>query len=112
MTDDQFYTLWTEALTSEDRASYVSDWCLSSIWGDGEDAAVPDTRPEELGKLWDAAHLSVRAIRESTGLTQAAFAQRFCLPKRTLENWEGGQRSCPDYVRLLLAQSAGAYSKP
>lgn len=112
MTDKQFHTLWTEALASEDRAAYVSDWCLSSIWGDSEDTDIPATRSEELSKLWDAAHLSVRSIRESTGLTQAAFARRFCLPQRTLENWEGGQRSCPDYVRLLLAQAAGAYFKP
>lgn len=111
MTDKQFYALWTEALVSEDRAAYVSDWCLSSIWDDDEGAEIPAGRVEQLGELWDMAHMSIREIREHTGLTQAAFSARHGIPKRTLENWEGGQRSCPDYVRLLLAQVSGAYCR-
>lgn len=112
MTDRQFHTLWGEALASDDRDAYVSGWATSSIWEDAEDVDIPADRVEDIGGIWDVAHLSVRSIREMSGLTQAAFAQRFCIPKRTLENWEGGQRGCPDYVRLLLAQASGAYCKP
>lgn len=111
MTDQQFYTLWAEALASEDRDAYVSDWCLSSIWEDGEDAEIPPARPVELGALWDVAHMSIREIRASTGLSQAAFSKRFCIPRRSIEDWEAGRRSCPDYVRLLLARVSGAYHK-
>lgn len=45
-----------------------------------------------------------RAIRYESGLTQAAFADRYGIPKRTIENWEGGQREAPAYVLDLLAR--------
>lgn len=43
-----------------------------------------------------------KAIRKASGLTQAAFAERYGIPKRTIENWEGGQREAPAYVLDLL----------
>lgn len=43
-----------------------------------------------------------KAIRQASGLTQAAFAERYGIPKRTVENWEGGQRNAPEYVLNLL----------
>lgn len=105
MTDKQFYTLWTEAQTSTDREAFISDWALSSVWEDAEDAPIPDGRADAIGAVWDTAHLTIRDIRASTGLSQVAFAQRFCIPRRTVEDWEAGRRSCPDYVRLLLARA-------
>lgn len=111
MTDFQFNVLWAEALASADRDAFTSDAALSSIWGDAPDAAIPDDRLQQLGRLWDAAHLTVKEIRAATGLSQAAFAQRFCIPRRTVENWESGTNTCPVYVRLLLAQAVGLYER-
>lgn len=111
MTDKQFYLFWREALASADREAFVSDWALSSTWEDAEDAEIPAGRAEQLGELWATAHLTIRDIRAGTGLSQAAFAQRFCIPRRTVEDWEAGRRSCPDYVRLLLAEVAGLYRR-
>lgn len=45
----------------------------------------------------------IRAIRASTGLSQAAFAARYEIPKRTYEAWEIGERTPPLYVVRLLA---------
>lgn len=112
MTDKLFNTLWTAALDCADRDTYVSDWALSSAWGDAPEADVPADRVEELGHLWDAAHLTIRDIRAHTGLSQATFAVRYCIPRRTIENWESGDRQCPDYLRLLLAQATGIYTMP
>lgn len=112
MTDKLFSTLWTAALDCADRDTYVSDWALSSAWGDAPEADVPADRVEELGHLWDAAHLTIRNIRAHTGLSQDAFAVRYCIPRRTVENWESGDRQCADYVRLLLAEAAGMYVRP
>nr|DAF37385.1 MAG TPA: putative transcriptional regulator [Caudoviricetes sp.] len=109
MTDFQFNVLWAEALASADRDAFISDAALSSIWGDAPDAVIPDSRLQQLTQLWDVAHLAVKAIRAATGLSQAAFAQRFCIPRRTVENWESGASACPDYLRLLLAQAVGLY---
>lgn len=109
--DKLFYTLFAEALASPDRDAFVSDWSLSSVWGDAPDADIPEDRIDTLQRLWDAAHLTIRDIRQHTGLSQAAFATRYCIPTRTLEDWERGVRSCPDYLRLLLAKDVGLYQK-
>ena len=99
MTDKLFFSLFSAALSSSDRDAFVSDWSLSSVWGDAPDADIP-------------AHLTIRDIRQHTGLSQVAFATRYCIPTRTLEDWERGVRSCPDYLRLLLAQVTGLYTRP
>lgn len=111
MTDKLFYTLFGDAIASADRDAFVSDWSLSSVWGDAPDADIPADRIDTLARLWDAAHLTIRDIRQHTGLSQAAFATRYCIPTRTLEDWERGARSCPDYLRLLLAKDVGLYQK-
>lgn len=110
-TDKLFYTLFGEAVASHDRDTFVSDWSLSSVWGDAPDADIPADRIDTLARLWDAAHLTIRDIRQHTGLSQAAFATRYCIPTRTLEDWERGVSRCPDYLRLLLAKDVGLYQR-
>ena len=44
----------------------------------------------------------IKAIRKRTGLTQAAFGERYGIPKRTVENWEGGKNDPPTYVVKML----------
>lgn len=112
MTDHQFSAMYAEALSSTDRDAYISHWSPSSIWEDEEGAEIPTERIEQVAAIWDVAHLTVRQMREHTDLTQAAFAQRFCIPKRTVENWEGNKSECPAYVRLMLAQLIGLYARP
>lgn len=111
MTDKQFSALFGGALADKDRDMYVSDWALSDIWGDPPDAEIPKDRIKSLIALWDVAHITIREIRAATGLSQVAFAQRFCIPRRTVENWESGASACPDYLRILLAQAVGLYTR-
>lgn len=112
MTDKLFFSLFSVALSSPNRDAFVSVWSLSPVWGDASDAGIPADRIDLLARIWDAAHLTIRDIRQHTGLSQAAFATRYCIPTRTLEDWERGARSCPDYLRLLLAQVTGLYTRP
>lgn len=51
---------------------------------------------------------AIKALRASTGLSQKAFAEKFDIPKRTIENWEGGQTDPPGYVVRLLKQAIEA----
>lgn len=44
----------------------------------------------------------IKTLRTASGMTQQAFADYFSIPKRTLENWEGGKRNCPDYLQTLM----------
>lgn len=114
MTDKQFSAVFADALTTQDRDAFVSDWALSTIFAGAEEAPVDPALAEELGEVWDVAHLSVADIRAATGLSQRAFAERHCIPRRSVENWEtdGEQaRSCPAYIRLLLAEVTGLYHR-
>ena len=46
--------------------------------------------------------MTVKEIRELTGLSQAKFGTRYNIPLRTIQAWELGERSCPEYVLELL----------
>ena len=44
----------------------------------------------------------IKEERLKLGLTQHQLAELTGIPFRTIQNWEGGQRKCPDYVEKLL----------
>ena len=102
-----FAMIWGEAIQTADRDQYISDWSLSSIWGDDLEDYIPPDRIEMLGKLWDVAHMSAKDIRSHTEVSQRKFADAFGIPARSIENWEGGQRDATPYVKLLLAHALG-----
>lgn len=103
-----FYVLFGAATKEQDHDRYISEWSSSSIFY--PDPESPDIDPDELadalGNIWDVAHMSTRDIRQHLGLTQAAFAERFCVPRRTVENWEYKDKN-PTYYILALAELAG-----
>lgn len=49
------------------------------------------------------ANLNIKSIRGISHLSQAEFAERYGLSRRSIENWEGGQRRPPEYLVSLLA---------
>lgn len=44
----------------------------------------------------------IKEERLKLGLTQQQLADLTGIPFRTIQNWEGGQRKCPEYVEKLL----------
>lgn len=104
-----FYILFSAASSEQDRDRYISEWSSSSIFYPGEN--VPDINADDLadalGNIWDVAHLSTRDIRQHLGLTQVAFAERFCVPRRTVENWEYRISRVPPHTILAFAENAG-----
>lgn len=46
--------------------------------------------------------MTIKELRAMTGLSQAQFSEKYGIPKRSIENWEGGQRVPPPYVIKLL----------
>ncbi len=46
---------------------------------------------------------TIKEIREATGLSQAKFGDALNIPVRSLQKWETGERSCPEYVVELIA---------
>lgn len=64
----------------------------------------PDVNPSELSALWDVRNTyNVQSLRAMTGLSQARFSERYGFSQRSVESWEGGQRSIPDYLLDFLA---------
>lgn len=45
---------------------------------------------------------TIKEIRQSVQMTQKQFAEFLGIPKRTIENWEMGQRNPPEYVVNLI----------
>lgn len=49
----------------------------------------------------------IREARTDAGLTQQAMSDIMGIPKRTIEDWEAGRRSCPEWCeRLVVAELA------
>jgi len=44
----------------------------------------------------------IKNLRAESKMTQEAFAKYFEIPKRTIENWEGGVNKCPGYLVKLI----------
>ena len=107
MTAKQYYLCVSAVANYSDPDAYVSDLALSTIWGDAPDAPIPPDRLDQLRSIYAAASRTVREIVAAVGMTQAAFAEAFCIPLRTVENWCTGCRECPLYTRLMMQKCLG-----
>lgn len=45
---------------------------------------------------------NIKNARLKYNLTQQQLSDLTGIPHRTIQNWEGGQRKCPEYVERLL----------
>lgn len=50
-------------------------------------------------------YYDIKELRESTGMTQKAFAEMYGIPLSTLRKWEQGETSPAPYVIDLLAKT-------
>ena len=106
MTDTQFAACVRECAAYKDLDAYISDLSLSTIWDDKD--GIPDASIRfALRSIYTAVNRTPKEIVAASGLSQAAFAERYCIPKRTVENWCSGARECPIYTRLLLQRVEG-----
>jgi DNA-binding transcriptional regulator YiaG len=48
--------------------------------------------------------MTIKEARLHAGLTQQQMSDLFQIPKRTIENWEAGDRKPPAYVEKLLVE--------
>lgn len=44
----------------------------------------------------------IKELRASTGMTRKAFSEHTGIPVRTLEDWEAGRRTPPEYIPRLI----------
>ena len=48
--------------------------------------------------------MTIKELRTITGLTQKAFGQKYHIPTRTIEDWEGGRRRPSETILYLLGR--------
>lgn len=46
--------------------------------------------------------MNIKELRAAAKMTQKEFSEYFNIPKRTIEQWEGGQRKPPHYLVDLI----------
>jgi DNA-binding transcriptional regulator YiaG len=46
--------------------------------------------------------MTIKEMRTASGMTQQQFSEKLQIPKRSIENWEGGKRECPEYLLHLI----------
>lgn len=46
---------------------------------------------------------TIKRLREEAGFSRRDFSQHTGIPLRTLEDWEAGRRTPPEYIPRLLA---------
>lgn len=108
MTDKLFEKLWQDALNQPNMELYISEYGYPE-WFD-EISNDVDEIVGTLENIHEVAHMAIRDMVKWSGLSQAGFASRFCIPKRTVESWctKGSEyRKCPDYERLMIARLLG-----
>lgn len=47
-------------------------------------------------------NMTFKEIRSASGMNLKQFSEYFEIPYRTIQNWEGGQRVCPEYILKLI----------
>lgn len=46
--------------------------------------------------------MTFKILRELSGMSMTQFSEYFGIPYRTIQNWEGGVRQCPEYLLDLM----------
>ena len=55
--------------------------------------------------------MTIKEARKQVGLTQQALSDWLGIPKRTIEDWEGGKRNCPGWCEKLVVEKILTYNK-
>lgn len=46
--------------------------------------------------------MTFKELRERSKMSRSQFAEYFEIPYRTIQNWEIGERKCPEYLLKLM----------
>lgn len=105
LTDKQIYTLFSDAAGSPDADAFAADAALSLTDPTDPEQGVDLDLFRQLHTLWQIANAPFRELLGLLGLNQTQCATRFCIPLRTVQDWAGGRRAAPLYLRLMMAEA-------
>ncbi len=49
---------------------------------------------------------AIKKLRENMGMNRREFCDYYCIPYRTVSDWEAGKRQMPEYVLRLMEYKA------
>lgn len=101
MTNAELFIMAADPATTHE--AFLNNVTLS-VPDDAAGCVDLDAEKARLSRIWEVAHMSMKELIFLTGLSQTAFAKGAGIPLRTVQNWYGGIRECPAYVRFLLAE--------
>jgi putative transcriptional regulator len=75
---------------------------LVEAMGEALAIAQGEVTPAAIHQVEVVKDVDVRALRTRLGLSREQFAQRFCFPARTVQEWEQGRRRPDQAARAYL----------
>lgn len=90
-----FKELYDEALEIASLELYIAE----RGWQDWMEDYAPDEVVTLLNRIYQFANSPLKDTRE---MSRAEFSRRYEIPLRTLQDWDLGNRSAPEYVKLLI----------
>lgn len=107
MTDKQIYRLYGETVNYTDPDAFASDAALSLLDPEDPGQEVDMDLFDQLRTMWHIANDPFKVLLGHIGLSQTQCSTRFCIPRRTVQEWAGERRTPPSYIRLMMAEAAG-----
>ena len=101
-----FNRLYFKALEYNGTEMYIAERGWQEWMEDyaGEnDEITGENIVDALTRVHFLAHMTLKEMREETGLSQRKFGAAYSIPARTVENWEMGVNAPPPYVKMLIA---------
>lgn len=96
-----FKKLYYEARKINDFVMYSA----SIEWQDWMENISPVQISKTLDKIWTLANHSFKQNRRLYGYNQMEFSDRCDIPLRTLQGWDSGSRTPPEYLKLFIDYS-------
>lgn len=90
-----FKELYDEAISSASLELYVAE----RGWQDWMEEYEPDEVADILNHIY---RLANNPLKDTRQVSRAEFSRRYGIPVRTLQDWDLGNRSAPEYVKLLI----------
>lgn len=60
-----------------------------------------------LSHIYQISQISIQDIFDEYQFTNATFGHRYCIPRRTVQDWVSGKNRVPPYIRLLVLETQG-----
>lgn len=108
LTLTQLAALFTEAIATDNRQAFVSDWALSSLWGDPPDREdIPQSRIDFLDRLWIVSDWGISEICFHARISIRELEAITLTPYRTLMRWNSEPEKFSPRDRLLTLSHLG-----